>query len=105
VAADGKPAQNWQYLNVGTNIDCKVTAENGRFLVYLSINDSTVVDILTAAGGRPGGAAPIDIPTLRNFSYTNSILLKDGESKQFVAASDKATGEIVKLDVTLNVEK
>jgi hypothetical protein len=44
-------------------------------------------------------------PILRNFQTTGSFVLKDGESKQWVAASDKASGEMLKIDVTLNVEK
>ena len=57
--------------------------------------------------GRPPtpGQPASRFPTFRNFNYTSSILLKDGESKQFVTASDKSTGDIVKIDVTLNLEK
>jgi hypothetical protein len=102
--ADNKPATSFQYVDVGTNIDCGVkTAENGKFSVFLSINDSSVIDRQTPA--RAGGAGLPNLPTFRNFNYTNSILLKDGESKQFVAASDKVSGDVVKIDVTVNVEK
>ncbi len=99
-AAD-KPSFN--YVDVGTNIDCGVkSAENGRFNVTLSVNDRSAADKPAAAGS---GANLITAPLLRNFTYTNSILLKDGESKQFVAASDKGSADIVKIDVTINVEK
>ena len=94
---------NFQYVDVGSNIDCGVkTAENGRFNVYLSIQDRSALDKVPLAGSVTN---PITAPVLRNFSYTNSILLKDGESKQFVAASDKESEETIKIDVTLNVEK
>ena len=99
-AAD-KPSFN--YVDVGTNIDCGVkSAENGRLNVTLSINDRSAADKPATAGS---GANLITAPVLRNFTYTNSILLKDGESKQFVAASDKGSADIVKIDVTINVEK
>ena len=68
----------------------------------LSINDRSAADKPATAGS---GANLITAPVLRNFTYTNSILLKDGESKQFVAASDKGSADIVKIDVTINVEK
>jgi hypothetical protein len=58
-----------------------------------------------AAPGSVPGAIINAAPALRNFSYTNSILLKDGEAKQFVAASDKVSGDVVRIDVTLTVEK
>ncbi len=101
VGADGKSTPNWQYINVGTNIDCNVKPEGSRFNVHINVNDSSYID------RQPGAAraTTLDVPTLRNFSYGNSIILKDGETKQFVAASDKVSGDVVKIDVTLNVEK
>jgi hypothetical protein len=97
---DNKPA-NWQFINLGTNIDCNVAAvENGRYKVRVNLSDSSVIDRQSAGVPRA-----IDVPTTRNFNYTNSVLLKDGETKQFVAASDKVSGDVVKIDVTLNVEK
>ena len=98
-----QPNGGFQYLDVGTNIDCTVkTAENSRFNVTLSINDRSATDKpVTAVSGANTTSAPI----LRNFTYTNSILLKDGESKQFVSASDRGSADIIKIDVTVNVEK
>src|SRR5262249_21562567 len=94
---------NFQYVDVGSNIDCTVkTAANGRFNVILSIQDRSALDKPAMVGS---GANATATPILRNFTYTNSILLKDGESKQFVSASDKGSGDIVKVDVTINVEK
>src|SRR5262245_18678417 len=94
---------NLQYVDVGSNIDCTVkTAENDRFNVILNLQDRSALDKVPLAGSVTN---PITNPVLRNFSYINSIVLKDGESKQIVAASDKGSGEIIKIDVTLNVEK
>jgi hypothetical protein len=78
------------------------TAENGRFNVTLSINDRSAADKPVTVGS---GANTTGVPILRNFTYTNSILLKDGESKQFVSASDKGSADVVKIDVTVSVEK
>jgi len=94
---------NFQYIDVGSNIDCTVkTAANGRFNVILMVQDRSALDKPATVGS---GAGVVSTPILRNFTYTNSILLKDGESKQFVSASDKGAGDIVKVDVTINVEK
>ena len=82
--------------NVGTNIDCTVTSvDNSRFQVELSISDSSVME------RRSSDIAP----TLRTFVTNNVVLLRDGQSAQFTAATDKNTGEVVKVDVTLIVEK
>jgi len=94
---------SFQYVDVGSNIDCTVkTAENDRFNVILNLQDRSALDKVPLAGNVTN---PITNPVLRNFSYINSIVLKDGESKQIVAASDKGSGEIIKIDVTLNAEK
>jgi hypothetical protein len=95
VAASGN-GPTVEYKNVGTNIDCSVTTtDDGRYEVYVSIEDTSVME------RRPSDPAP----TLRTFLTRNSVVLKDGQSSQYTAASDKTTGEMVKVDVTLNVEK
>jgi Bacterial type II and III secretion system protein len=84
------------YKSVGTNIDCSANStEDGRFQVQLRIEDSSIME-------RRGGEVP---PTLRNFSSSNSVVLRDGQTVQFTAAADKVTGEVVRVDVTMNVEK
>ena len=94
---------SFQYIDVGTSIDCTVrTAANGRYNVILMIQDRSTLDKPATLGN---GDNAVTQPILRNFTYTNSILLKDGESKQFVSASDKGAGDLVKIDVTINVEK
>jgi hypothetical protein len=99
----GDKVVNYQYVDVGSNIDCTVkTAANGRFNIILMVQDRSALDKPATVGS---GTTAITQPVLRNFTYTNAILLKDGESKQFVAASDKGSGDIVKVDVTINVDK
>jgi hypothetical protein len=84
------------YKTVGTNIDCTATStDDGRFQVQIRIEDSSIME-------RRGLDTP---PTLRTFSSSNMVVLKDGQTAQFTAAADKVTGEVVRVDVTLNVEK
>ena len=92
---EGVPV-TYSFQNVGTNIDCNVTSgDETRFSVNVSISDSSVMERRSTDGA----------PTLRNFTTNNSVLLRDGQSVQFTAAADKTTGEVVKVDVTLTVEK
>lgn len=85
------------YMNVGTNIDCSAAStDDGRFKVEVRVEDSS---IMQAARGADLA------PTLRNFSTSNAVVLRDGQTAQFIAAADKSTGEVVKVDVTLTVEK
>src|SRR5688572_3951183 len=84
------------YKTVGTNIDCSATSTDvGRYRVYVSIEDSSVME-------RRSNDIP---PTLRSFIFSNTVVLKDGQTAQYTAAADKTTGEVVKVDVTMNVEK
>jgi hypothetical protein len=87
---------SYNLQNVGTNIDCSVLSmEDARYKVEIGISDTSVME-------RRG---PEGVPTLRSFVTNNSVVLKDGQSAQFTAAADKNTGEIVKVDVTLTVDK
>jgi hypothetical protein len=72
-----------------------LSMEDARYKVEIGISDTSVME-------RRG---PEGVPTLRSFVTNNSVVLKDGQSAQFTAAADKNTGEIVKVDVTLTVDK
>jgi type II secretory pathway component GspD/PulD (secretin) len=90
-----------QYQDVGTYIDCDMRSlDDGRFVLNLSIDDSSVYsDETTPASGAKGN------PSFRSFRAANSMILRDGQTGQFTSATDKLTGETVKVDVTLTVVK
>jgi hypothetical protein len=89
------------YRNIGTNIDCSATSrEDGRFEVFVNIIDSSF------AGGDPKAAmASRDPAAFMTFSASNSLTLRDGQTIQFTLATDKVTGEVVKVDVTFSLVK
>ena len=102
--ADGKPATppGIQYRPVGTNIDCFVRrVDDTSFVVELTIEQSAVVDDDQQKLQRPLANAP----AFRSFRFTNSAVLRDGQTTQFTNAADSLTGEVVRVDVTLNVVK
>jgi hypothetical protein len=105
-AADSKqtPPPSFQFVDIGTNVDVVVAPpDNGRFKVEINVQDRSVIDRASNTALR--GAPPVaSAPTLRNFTYSNAILLRDGETRQFVAASDKVSGDTIRIDVTLKVE-
>ena len=89
-----------QYQDVGTNIDCHVDElDNGRFSLLVVIDDSSVYPDEQATGAAKGS------PSFRTLRATNSMVLRNGETGQFTAATDKVTGETVRVDVTLTVMK
>ena len=89
-----------QYQDVGTNIDCASTMlEDGRFQLLVTVDDSSVYS------DEPQGAAPKSNPSFRSLRASNTMVLKNGETGQFTTATDKVTGETVRVDVTLTVLK
>jgi hypothetical protein len=65
----------------------------------ISLEDSSIYpDDAPAASSRGN-------PSFRSFRAANSMVLKSGETGQFTTATDKVTGETVKVDVTLTVLK
>src|SRR5262245_17228871 len=87
-----------QYQDVGTNIDCTATPlDDGRFSLRMTIEDSSVFP------DDQGSSHPN--PAFRSFRASNGIVLKNGETGTFTTATDKVTGETVKVDVTLTVVK
>lgn len=96
---DGKDMQVGpiQYQDVGTNIDCTTRAyDGGRYGIDLTIEDSSVYEEQGKRNERP---------SFRSFRASDSMILKDGQSAQFTAATDKVNGEVTKVDVTLTVVK
>lgn len=87
-----------QYRNIGTNIDCYNVRElsGGRF--QFDVNLQT-----TAAVPAPDDGAKNSPPLVRKFDSNFSAVLRDGQSTQAIASTDPVTGEVIKIDVMLNV--
>jgi hypothetical protein len=100
--APPNPITSVNYRPIGTNIDCTATSQDdGRFNVFVSVDDSSVYKS-TDDGGTP---AVKEMPVFRSFKSEQRLLLRDGQSRQFTAATDRVNGEVVKIDVTLRVVK
>ncbi len=66
----------------------------------MTIEDTSVYPSTADMPGTVGGA-----PTLRTFRASNELLLRDGQTMEFMAATDKVSGEVIKAEVTLTVLK
>ena len=92
---------SFNYATVGTQISCMArTRGDGRFEVNVSIYESSVVGYDRTATDLPAVPYP---PVFRSFQSSNTLVLRDGESRQFLAAADPVTGETIRVDVTLTV--
>jgi hypothetical protein len=105
-ATDGKPVgaaggSPVQYQEIGTQVDARAAMlPDGRFDVELSVGDSAI-----ATPERDAAAGSSTLPVIRSFTSANHLVLRDGQTRQFTAGTDRITGEVVRVDVTLRVVK
>lgn len=94
--ASGSPVVSYSYTDIGVGIDCEArSAGDGRFSLDLTVDDSSVLT------DPPAGSKTGDQPVFRSFRASQTLLLREGQSAQFTAATDKLSGEVTKVEVTL----
>ena len=100
--ATPSPLVSFNYRSVGTSITCNATttSEDGRFEVVLGVDDNSVY--VKEENPPPGLAG---MPSFRSFRSRNTLLLRDGQTRQYTAATDRVSGETIRIDVTLKVVK
>jgi hypothetical protein len=92
-----------EYRYVGTSIDCRVSQPaDGRLTVDINVQDSS---IYTADGPGRGAQRISDPVAFRTFQMSNRLPMRDGQTLQYAMATDKISGDTLKVDVTLNILK
>jgi len=108
-SGDDKAHVQWQYQDVGTDIDCRAAAApEGGFLIGLGLKRNIVYTPNQSpkpAEWQPG--APLsDRPILGGFeANVRSLVLRDGETVQAATATDPVSGHVWKIDVSLKAGK
>jgi hypothetical protein len=100
--ATGKAVQStsFQMTNLGTTLTCSARdLGDGRFRLDLGIEDSQLMPVQTSAGSDS-----IRAPQ-QSFRSTTQVVLRDGQTVQHSLATDKVTGELVKVEITAHVIK
>ncbi len=96
VRVDANTPATVMFKDVGTNLDCDAEAlDDGRFKLNFSLEQGAL------ATGDWGTVS--STPVLRNFKSRSSLILRDGQTGRYVAATDPVSGEVLHIDVTLNV--
>jgi hypothetical protein len=89
--------------NPFTNIDCSATSlDSGRYALTVTIEDSSIYEDNQR---NADGSKTERTRSVRMFRTTNALVLRDGQSTEFTAATDKSSGEGIKAAVTLTVIK
>jgi hypothetical protein len=88
------------YTDVGTQIDCSARIKSEReYELTISVEDSAVAKagdpVLDNAG----------LPVIRTFQARNTLVMREGQTRQFTVASDRVTSEVVRIDVTVRAPK
>jgi hypothetical protein len=94
----------YSYRNIGTSIDCVATSADTGFNVIITLSDSSI-QFESAEGSTAPKTKLANAPAFRTFTSKFSILLRDGQTAQYTTATDPLSGEVLKVDVTLNVLK
>lgn len=90
------------FRNIGTNIDCEGRImDDGRFRLTFGIEQSSIAPESPKSfhAGIPVGQM------IRSFTTNFVLALRDGQTAQNTTATDPVNGEVLKVDVTMNVIK
>jgi hypothetical protein len=91
-----------QYIDVGTNIDCRARhAEGGAYRVSVVVERSWV----DGAADFSGTAGQLPEPIIRQFKNEMEVTLRDGQTSEPTVATDSMTGKVMKIEVSLSVLK
>jgi hypothetical protein len=104
ITSMGKDGPVTTVHDIGTNIDCTATpVDGGRFRVNVAVNYSAVFE---SEQRRPAAPRTSETtPLVRSFTSSFSLLLRNGETGQTIAATDPVSGEVMRIDVSLAILK
>jgi hypothetical protein len=101
----GKPMQpitSWSYRSIGTDID--VTAAqplDGQYRLTITIEETSIYPTELA----PPTTKSTGAPAFRRFRSANSVAFRDGQSLEYVMATDRISGEVYRVNVKMTVVK
>lgn len=100
-STDKAPPAGYSYRSIGTNIDVVAApAPEGRYRIGITVEESSVYPPNEAAKSNMLVAGA---PAFRSLRSENSVVLRDGQSIEYVAATDRISGEVARISVKLTV--
>lgn len=102
---DAKPAiplTSYGYRSIGTYIDVLAGGPvDGQYRLTITIEESSIYPPdLASPTTKITGA-----PAFRTFKSNNNLAMRDGQSQEFVMATDRISGEVYRVSVKLQVVK
>lgn len=107
VASEKSGESSYQYIDVGTNVDCTIGGPlaDGRYRLDFVVNRSSLY-VPGPGNERRGsslGYVPPNGPMIRQFFADFNVLLRDGQTQEGTSVTDPLTGHVIKVEVTLNI--
>ena len=98
----GPNVSTYNYRDIGTNIDCTASEYgSGQYQLLVTISDSSI----HTDSGEKDAKFVRDVPIFRTFNATFTMMLRDGQTMQYASVTDPISGEVTKIDVTVNLAK
>jgi hypothetical protein len=101
-----------QYIDVGTNIDCRAThGDAGSFHLEVVVERSWVESEVVIPAGKESGSDRPELPgqfkepIIRQFKSEIGVSLRDGQTSEATLATDPISGRVSKIEVSLSVVK
>ena len=102
---DGDKTTSTRYQSIGTSIDCRVywttptNPASDTFDVNVNLNDSSLFN--------PEGDTkiPVSAMAIMSFSANNTLTMRNGQTMLLTTATNKVTGEVIKVEVTFTLLK
>jgi hypothetical protein len=97
---------SYSYRDVGTNIDCTATSPmDGFYRLAVTISDSSVYYPDQAEPVARSITASTGAPAFRAFNTSFTFILHDGQTAPTTSVTDPISGQVIKVDATINVQK
>ena len=103
---ENTPATGISYRSVGTNIDCMAESmSEGAYKLAIRVEDTSVLLEGSSKEASETTAIVGDMPAFRSFKSNFTVVLRDAQTMQYASAVDPVSGEVMKIDITVNVIK
>lgn len=93
---------SFTYKNIGTNIACQADRlDDGRYRLRLTIEESSVLP--DKAGS--GQSLTSGVPAFADFIVNSALTLRDGGTAQYASGTNPLTGQVTRIEVSVEVVK
>lgn len=99
------PTTQYDYQNVGTNVDIRAAKIDGTTYRLNCTVERTAVSSQNEGVSTDEPRNMATLPVLSNFNSNFEISLHDGETGEGLSATDPFNGHVLKITVTLHVVK